>query len=81
MKKDFYFTLYLTESEHSIVEWMIREECAKRNINILYYRRFKTGHVGCYRECKIDVEPIIGQQLLKDLDITGWGNYWNDSQI
>lgn len=69
MKTDFYFTLYLTESEHSVVEMMICEECLKRGIEVAYYRRFKTGHVGCYRECKILAPPKVGREILKLLDI------------
>jgi hypothetical protein len=69
MKKDFYFTQYLTENEHSIVEMMIREECAARNITVVYYRPFKNGHVPCQRECKIDCPPKIGMQILEKLNI------------
>lgn len=75
MKTDFYFTTFLTETEHSIVEYMIREECQKREIEVSYYRKFKTGHVACYRECKILTAPKIGQEILKSLDIS-WGNYF-----
>lgn len=75
MKKDFYFTQYLTESEHGIVEMYIRQECAARNIEVLYYRPFKTGHMACQRECKIDCSPQVGREILKKLDIQEQ-NYW-----
>ena len=77
MKTTFYFTQYLTESEHCVVESMIREECAARNIEVIYYRPFKTGHIPCYRECKLNCPPKIGRQILEKLDIQDQ-NYWNE---
>ncbi len=77
MKTDFYFTTYLTESEHGVVEMLIRRECYFRNIEVKYYRPFKTGKVPCYRECKILAEPKIVKGILKSLDIS-WGNYFAD---
>lgn len=53
MKNEFYFTLGLTENEHYIVEDMIREFCSDNNIEVKYYRKFKSGHVPMERECKI----------------------------
>ncbi len=70
MKTDYYFTQYLTESEHGIVEWMIREECIKRGYDVIYYRPLKTGHVACQRECKINALPWQVEQMLKDLNIS-----------
>ena len=69
MQNDFYFTLELTSNEHSIVEFMIREACAKQNIEVLYYRRFKNGNISCQRECKIMAPPKIAKKILKDLNI------------
>ncbi len=53
MKDELYFTLCLTENEHYIVEDMIRDFALKNNINVIYYRKFKNGHVPTHRECKI----------------------------
>jgi len=77
VKTTFYFTQYLTESEHGIVENMIRGECAAQNIEVLYYRPFKTGWIPCYRECKLNCQPKIGREILKKLDINEQ-NYWNE---
>ncbi len=56
-RSEFYFTLHLTESEHSFVESMIREYCSSQNLEMLYYRKFKTGHQPMWREAKIKGEP------------------------
>jgi len=77
-KTDYYFTLELTENEHSIVENMIRQECTKRGYEVLYYRKFKNGHVPCQRECKINTLPWKVEQMLKDLDIVP-ENYHHES--
>ena len=79
MKTDFYFTLHLTENEHFIVEDLIRKECASRSIEVVYYRKFKTGHIPCYRECKIATSPHIGKEILEKLDIK-FENYWADQK-
>lgn len=79
MKTDFYFTQNLTESEHGIVESMIREECKLRGIEVIYYRKFKTGHIPCYRECKINYSPKVGRMILEKLDIEEQ-NYWKENK-
>jgi phosphoribosylformylglycinamidine (FGAM) synthase PurS component len=53
MINDYYFCLYLTESEHGIVEDMISKMCFKNNLKLEYYRELKDFHVPCYREIKI----------------------------
>jgi len=78
---EFYFTQYLTENEHYFVEDMILEYCNKHNLQVKYYRKFKTGHIPCQRECK-----IIGEQ--KDINIFKnhftkeivFENYWTDDK-
>lgn len=60
--KEFYFTQTLTENEHDIVEYEIREYCKDHNLEVKYYRKLKPGHVPMQRECK-----IIGAQ--KDINI------------
>lgn len=60
-----------------VVEMLIRRECSARNIEVKYYRPFKTGKVPCYRECKILAEPKVAKGILKSLDIS-WGNYFAD---
>jgi len=61
MRNEFYFTLNLTENEHYIVEDMIRDFCSKNSIKVIYYRKFKNGHIPMYRECKIqgDIPKFI----------------------
>lgn len=60
MNKELYFTIHLTESEHYIVEVLIKEFCAKNEIKFNYYRKFKNGHQPGYRECKVtgDISKI-----------------------
>lgn len=58
MNKEFYFTPYLTESEHYIVSDEIETYCKKNDLTVAYYRQFKSGHVPLYRECK-----VIGAQV------------------
>ena len=53
MMDEIYFTTYLTETEHDIVHLLLKEQCDKRNLELIYYRKFKEGHVPMYRECKI----------------------------
>ncbi len=53
MKHELFFTLYLTENEHYIVEGIISEECQKFGCELVYYRKFKNGHHPGYREVKI----------------------------
>ena len=74
MKTDFFFTLSLTESEHGFFERILREECNKLKIPVVYYRKFKTGHEPMFRECKLLCAPHIGRKLLADLDAV-YGNY------
>ena len=69
MINDFYFTTYLTENEHYIVEDIIREECKKRNFEVEYYRKFKNGHVPMYRECKINAPKNQVVAMLEELGI------------
>lgn len=72
MKEEFYFTHSLTSNEHDIVEYEIREYCNKNNLEVRYYRKFKTGHVPTQRECK-----IIGEQ--KDINI--FKNYFENVEF
>lgn len=76
MKTNFFFTTKLTENEHCIVEGMIREECQKQGIKVVYYRKFKHGHIPLYRECKLECEPWRGIKVLEDLKID-YGNYYH----
>ncbi len=50
---DLYFTVYLTENEHDIFEKELSERCHKLDLTLNYYRKFKSGHVPCWRECKV----------------------------
>lgn len=80
MKTDFYFATNLTETEHYIVEDMIRNKCKELGYEVKYYRKFKTGHVPCQRECKIMIEPWKARQILDDLDIL-YGNYHAEENL
>ena len=55
MNETFYFCLELTENEHDIVEWTIKEfikDCLE-DTNLVYYRQLKDGHIPMIREVKI----------------------------
>lgn len=88
MHDGFYFRLSLTENEHYIVADMFREFCkTQEGMEVKYYRKLKTGHVPCIRECKIvgGSGPAL-QKFIKDNDIllipreeytpNGAGNIW-----
>lgn len=76
MKTTFYFTTFLTESEHNIVESEIRELCNRLGVNVIYYRPFKTRHIPCYRECKLACGRRVGLKILKSLNIP-FENYFS----
>jgi hypothetical protein len=78
MRNELFFTTRLTENEHFIVEDMIKDGCAKNGFDLIYYRKFKTGHVPTYRECKIlgDLGKI--RKMLDDLGIDYTDNYHRD---
>ena len=57
---DFYFCLYLTESEHSFVQQEISEYCTENNLNLMYYRKLKDGHIPMYREVKVTSNDPMG---------------------
>ena len=68
-EEELYFTTRLTESEHSIVKYLIEEECPKRNLELVYYRKFKEGHVPMYRECKIKGKKYKILEMLDSLKL------------
>ena len=53
MKNELYFTVFLTESEHSFVEEELSNFCTENGIELVYYRKFKEGHRPGYREVKL----------------------------
>lgn len=69
MNEEIYFTTHLTETEHNIVHELLKEQCAKRNLELVYYREFKQGHVPMYRECK--VRGKIGNivKMISDIEL------------
>lgn len=69
VKSDFYFTIRLTETEHNIVRESLIKECCNRNFKLIYYRKFKNGHVPTYRECKIEGNVSKIKQMLKELNL------------
>jgi len=78
MSEELFFTTRLTENEHYIVENMIKDRCAKNGLNLVYYRKFKTGHVPTYRECKISGNFGKICKMLNDLGIDYNNNYHRD---
>jgi len=64
-----YFRLYLTENEHYIVEGYLKDFCQKNNLEFIYYRTLKNGHVPCVREIKVKGERWKIEKFLWDYDI------------
>jgi hypothetical protein len=53
MNGQFYTTIDLTENEHYFYEDKLRQYCVENNLNLMYYRKMKTGHIIMKREFKI----------------------------
>lgn len=68
MKSEYFFTLYLTENEHYIVEDDFKNYCDKNGLTLLYYREFKTGHKPGHREIKIVGEKTKVNKFKKFLN-------------
>ncbi len=52
-REELYFCMYLTESEHWVMQTYI-EECLKDcKAELKYYRKLKDGHIPMHREIKI----------------------------
>lgn len=67
MANEFYFQMCLTECEHEIVEDMVRKVCNDNNLELIYYRELKSGHIPTYREIKVRGENLgLFKQWLKD---------------
>lgn len=60
MKNEMYFRLELTENEHSCVEMKIQDFCVANNheLELVYYRKIKTGHIPMIREIKVRGQHI-----------------------
>ena len=60
-----YFRLELTEGEHGCIEREIKDFCEENNheLQLIYYRQVKTGHIPMIREIK-----VRGQHLGKFKD-------------
>ena len=79
MKDELYFTQRATENEHFVLEEEIAEFCSENpDVELVYYRKFKTGHIPEYREIKI--KGNIGKFLkfAEEKDIT-IQNYWQQA--
>jgi len=55
MRDESYFCLDLTENEHHIIEGYILDfiERNELDLELVYYRQLKEGHVPCHREVKL----------------------------
>ena len=70
MNTDVYFCLKLTENEHHIIEEDLRTICLYEDLELIYYRKLKEGHIPMYREAKLKgniwlVEKYVEQQKLE----------------
>lgn len=75
--EEFFFTTYLTENEHDAIKNMISNWCAVNESHMLYYRKFKNGHVPMWRECKISGKVGEFINWLKEEKIW-YNNYHKD---
>lgn len=80
--KELFFTCRLTEDEHCIVKGQIREECERLGLILVYYRKFKTGHVPLYREVKVvgtGLQVNKFKKWMKSINLNDYsGNYHKD---
>ena len=53
MRDELYFCLQLTENEHGVVMGELEDLCKDHDLELLYYRELKDGHVPMYREIKL----------------------------
>lgn len=69
MKDNFYFTTSATETEHSFLYHIFKDELEKLGYELIYYRKFKTGHVPMEREVKTNAPRWIVLQICRDQKI------------
>ena len=50
---EMYFRVRATENEHSFHEDDIRKYAEKHDIQVIYYRKIRTGHIPTFREVKL----------------------------
>lgn len=67
-RQEMYFCLKLTENEHYIVEDMIKTECERLGLKLLYYRQLKEGHWPMYREVKIVGDVGLFKPFLETIE-------------
>ncbi len=72
--EELYFCLELTENEHWVVRGMIQDFCDKNNVELLYYRKLKTGHIPCVREIKL--RGVLGPFRAWAKQKRLWFNLW-----
>lgn len=53
MRNEIYFCLNLTSNEHWVIENELKEFCYKHDLDLVYYRELKEGHIPMHREVKI----------------------------
>lgn len=53
MRTEIYFCLELTESEHWRVEEELKSLCSQHELELVYYRELKEGHIPMHREVKL----------------------------
>lgn len=53
MNDEIYFCLHLTENEHGVIWGELEQLCKDKNLELLYYRELKEGHIPMYREVKL----------------------------
>lgn len=78
MKDAFYFTTSATENEHFFIEEFLREALEKDGYKLLYYRKFKNGHVPMKREAKTNAPRWVVLDICREqgLDIESGGFYY-----
>ena len=80
MKDTFYFHVSGTECEHSFLEEFFKEGLEKRGYELLYYRKFKKGHVAMEREAKTNAPRWVVLELCAEwnINIVASGFYYKN---
>jgi len=62
-KGELYSLVQAIENEHCCIEKIVRDFCAIRGMDCVYYRKLKRGHVPTFREFKIRGNELVARQL------------------
>lgn len=83
MREDIYFCLDLTENEHAFVQEKLQEVCTNNEMELIYYRKLKTGHIPCIREIKVKFNGKSGNffRFMNDEKLWNHAKKWKDGKL